>query len=59
MLDEPTIGQDRATRGALAEVVARLCALGHGVMFVTHDDDFAALIAHQPLRIEDLTIRLA
>jgi energy-coupling factor transporter ATP-binding protein EcfA2 len=59
MLDEPTIGQDRATRGALAEVVARLCALGHGVMFVTHDDDFGALIPHQPLRIEDLTIRLA
>jgi energy-coupling factor transporter ATP-binding protein EcfA2 len=59
MLDEPTIGQDLATRRALAEVIARLCGLGHGVMFVTHDDDFAARIPHQPLQIADLTIRLA
>ena len=59
MLDEPTIGQDRATRMALADVISRLCALGHGVMFVTHDDDFAAWVPHQPLRIKDLTIRPA
>jgi energy-coupling factor transporter ATP-binding protein EcfA2 len=57
MLDEPTIGQDRATRTALAQVIARLCALGHGVMLVTHDDEFAAQIPHQLLRIEDLAIR--
>jgi energy-coupling factor transporter ATP-binding protein EcfA2 len=57
MLDEPTIGQDRATRLALAEVIARLSALGHGVMFITHDDDFAARVPHQPLVIADLKIR--
>jgi cobalt/nickel transport system ATP-binding protein len=59
MLDEPTIGQDRATRESLAGVMARMCALGYGVMFITHDDDFAARVLHQPLRIADLTIRPA
>jgi energy-coupling factor transport system ATP-binding protein len=56
MLDEPTIGQDRETRIALAAVVSRLCELGHGVMVVTHDDDFAGRLAHQPLRIEEAKI---
>jgi iron complex transport system ATP-binding protein len=59
MLDEPTVGQDHATRTALADVISRLCILGHGVMFVTHDDEFAASLPHQPLRIEDMTIRPA
>jgi ATPase subunit of ABC transporter with duplicated ATPase domains len=57
MLDEPTIGQDRPTRIALAAVIARMCDLGYGVVLVTHDDDFAAQVPHQPLRIEDLAIR--
>jgi cobalt/nickel transport system ATP-binding protein len=57
MLDEPTIGQDRPTRIALAAVIARMRDLGYGVVLVTHDDDFAALVPHQPLRIEDLAIR--
>ena len=42
MLDEPTVGQDRATRAALAGAIGRLAALGHGVVFITHDDEFAA-----------------
>jgi len=57
MLDEPTIGQDRETRMALAEIVSRLCGLGYGIVFVTHDDDFAGLVGHQPLRIEGTQIR--
>jgi energy-coupling factor transport system ATP-binding protein len=52
MFDEPTIGQDGATRAALAETINRLAALGYGVMFITHDDDFAATIAHRALRLE-------
>jgi energy-coupling factor transporter ATP-binding protein EcfA2 len=52
MLDEPTIGQDAATRAALAAAVARLCAFGHGVVFITHDEEFAGLIDHRPLRLE-------
>jgi ABC-type transporter Mla maintaining outer membrane lipid asymmetry ATPase subunit MlaF len=59
MLDEPTIGQDRATRAGLAGLIARLCELGHGVLMVTHDDDFAATLPHQVLQIEDQTIRNA
>jgi energy-coupling factor transporter ATP-binding protein EcfA2 len=57
MLDEPSIGQDRATRMGLAAIVRRLRELGYGVVVVTHDDDFAASIPHQPLRIEDMSIR--
>jgi energy-coupling factor transporter ATP-binding protein EcfA2 len=57
MLDEPTIGQDRHTRIGLAAIVCRLCQLGYGLVVVTHDDDFAASIPHQPLRIEDMKIR--
>src|SRR6202035_4042417 len=56
MLDEPTIGQDRATRAALAEAITRLSALGHGVLFITHDDAFAATIAHSKLRLADAAI---
>jgi len=52
MLDEPTVGQDRATRDALASAVTRLCALGYGVMFITHDEEFARLVDHRPLRLE-------
>ena len=52
MLDEPTVGQDAATRAALAAAVARLCALGHGVVFITHDEEFARLTEHRPLRLE-------
>ncbi len=44
MLDEPTLGQDRATRAALADAIGRLTAQGYGVVFVTHDDEFAARI---------------
>ena len=56
MLDEPTIGQDRATRAALSGAIDRLGALGHGVVFITHDDEFAAMIAHRVLRVAGGTI---
>jgi energy-coupling factor transporter ATP-binding protein EcfA2 len=56
MLDEPTIGQDRATRAELANVMRRLCELGYGMIFVTHDDDFAARVPHRSLVIEDCKI---
>ena len=52
MLDEPTVGQDRATRDALAAAIGRLAALGYGVLFITHDDEFAAGIAHREVRLE-------
>jgi energy-coupling factor transporter ATP-binding protein EcfA2 len=57
MLDEPTIGQDGATRAGLAAAISRLCELGHGIVVVTHDDDFAALIPHRRLHIGDMTVR--
>ena len=51
MFDEPTLGQDHATRAAFAEAVGRLTASGHGALFVTHDDEFDAMITHRALRI--------
>jgi energy-coupling factor transport system ATP-binding protein len=51
MLDEPSVGQDRVTRTALAAAISRLAALGHGVLFVTHDDDFAGSITHRLIRL--------
>ena len=56
MLDEPTIGQDRATRDALGRTIERLAALGHGVVFITHDDAFAAAVAHRTVRLADQAI---
>jgi energy-coupling factor transporter ATP-binding protein EcfA2 len=51
MLDEPSVGQDRATRNALAAAILRLAALGHGVVFVTHDDAFAGSIPHRSIAL--------
>ncbi len=56
MLDEPTIGQDSETCRALARTIEQLCQSGYGVMFVTHDDDFAAAVPHRVLRIENKRI---
>jgi energy-coupling factor transport system ATP-binding protein len=58
MLDEPSLGQDQATCAALADAIGRLTKLGYGVMFVTHDDAFAARITHRPLRLAGETVHL-
>ncbi len=46
LLDEPTAGQDRQRRDALAAMLATLRAEGVGVILATHDMEFAA--AHCP-----------
>ena len=46
LLDEPTAGQDRQRRDALAATLATLRAGGVGVILATHDMEFAA--AHCP-----------
>ena len=52
MLDEPTVGQDRATRDALAAAIGHVAALGYGVLFITHDDEFAAGMRHREIRLD-------
>ena len=52
MLDEPTIGQDRTMRAALAGAISRLAALGYGVLFITHDDEFSAALPHRAIRLD-------
>jgi DNA repair exonuclease SbcCD ATPase subunit len=56
VLDEPSIGQDFDTRTRLASAIGGLTALGHGIVFVTHDDEFAARIPHRVLTIGNLQI---
>ena len=43
LLDEPTVGQDRHTWGAIAGIVRSLAARGSGVAIATHDRALAAL----------------
>jgi energy-coupling factor transport system ATP-binding protein len=45
VLDEPTFGQDRRTWIELVDLLARLRDEGHGIIAVTHDDDFVATLA--------------
>ena len=56
MLDEPTVGQDRDTRENLARHLTLMCAKGYGVMFVTHDDEFAAQLPHRVMQVADRKI---
>jgi energy-coupling factor transport system ATP-binding protein len=42
LLDEPTTGQDAVGVGRIAEILARLSALGRTVVTITHDMDFCA-----------------
>jgi len=57
MFDEPSIGQDFATRAQLAAAIGQLTTLGYGVLFVTHDDDFANRIPHHVLAIGDAQVK--
>ncbi len=45
VLDEPTFGQDRRTWIELVDLLAGLRDDGHGIVAVTHDDDFVATLA--------------
>ncbi|MBM2621758.1 ABC transporter ATP-binding protein [Actinoplanes sp. LDG1-06] len=45
VLDEPTFGQDRRTWIELVTLLATLRDDGHGIMAVTHDDDFVQTLA--------------
>jgi energy-coupling factor transporter ATP-binding protein EcfA2 len=57
-LDEPTIGQDRNTSEMLADALQDLVHRGYGVLFVTHDDDFARLLPHRTLVFRNRTITI-
>jgi energy-coupling factor transporter ATP-binding protein EcfA2 len=56
VLDEPTLGQDRDTRENFARLLGKLCGAGYGILFVTHDDEFATMLPHRLLQIEDCAI---
>jgi energy-coupling factor transport system ATP-binding protein len=52
VLDEPTFGQDRRTWIELVDLLARLRDDGHGIVAVTHDDDFVTALADSVHRLE-------
>jgi energy-coupling factor transporter ATP-binding protein EcfA2 len=55
-MDEPTLGQDRAAAHKLADTLKRLLGLGMGLLFVTHDEDFAKLIPHETVVFGNRTV---
>jgi energy-coupling factor transporter ATP-binding protein EcfA2 len=52
-LDEPTRGMDRARKGELDELIARMAAGGAGVVVATHDVEFAAGFAERVVLLGD------
>lgn len=52
-LDEPTRGMDRARKGELVELVARLGTSGAAVVVATHDVEFAAEFAERVILLGD------
>lgn len=51
ILDEPTFGQDRTTWEELLRLLADIADRGTAVVAVTHDVDFAALLADQHIEL--------
>ncbi|MGE2729162.1 ABC transporter ATP-binding protein [Mycolicibacterium vaccae] len=51
VLDEPTFGQDRRTWEELIRLLAEIADEGTAVVAVTHDTDFADLLADQRLEL--------
>jgi energy-coupling factor transport system ATP-binding protein len=52
VLDEPTFGQDRRTWTELIDLLAGLRDDGHGIVAVTHDEDFTTALADRTVRLE-------
>jgi energy-coupling factor transporter ATP-binding protein EcfA2 len=52
ILDEPTFGQDRRTWIELVDLLDSLRTDGHGIVAVTHDDDFVACLADRVHRLD-------
>ena len=53
LLDEPTSALDPARRGALGETLRALAAEGRGLLFATHDVDFALACADRVAILAD------
>jgi energy-coupling factor transport system ATP-binding protein len=51
VLDEPTFGQDRNTWEELVRLLAELADEGTAVVAITHDVDFAGLLADSRIEL--------
>ena len=52
VLDEPTFGQDLVTWTALVRLLAARRDAGAALLCVTHDEEFAAAVAHRRIRVQ-------
>ncbi|MBL7256168.1 ABC transporter ATP-binding protein [Paractinoplanes lichenicola] len=57
VLDEPTFGQDRKTWIELVTLLATLRDDGHGILAVTHDDDFVQTVADRTFALGQARLR--
>lgn len=55
-LDEPTIGQDQDAVHQLANVLNDLVHKGYGLIFITHNENFAKMIHHKELLFRERRI---
>ncbi len=53
VLDEPTRGMDTSHKASLANMLRELAAEGRGVMVITHDQEFGALVADRYAVLEE------
>ena len=53
LLDEPTRGMDYDTKQALSRVLKKWRKLGHAILLVTHDVEFAATLADRVILLEE------
>ncbi len=58
-LDEPTFGQDRATWLDLVELVRDLVEQGRAVVSVTHDEEYARVMAQHTVHVDSSGIHVA
>ena len=52
-LDEPTLGADRATITAMAELITNLAKTGHGIIAVSHSAAFLDMLGGRRLKMHD------
>jgi len=59
VLDEPTFGQDRTTWEQLVTLLAEIADEGTAVLAVTHDPDFAEVLADRRIELAPTELRAA
>jgi energy-coupling factor transport system ATP-binding protein len=51
IFDEPAIGQDQNSRGAIGKALRKLAVAGHGVILISHDAEFAKSFSDEEVKL--------